>query len=242
MTYPYIDRQAMDKPPLLDELKQSYEIANKVIFEKTEGGYWKVIVSKWDSDSNKKWIEHVQKYTKELNDIFKKKCTDLYKAQMRKYECPWYYKESHCGNNILSVQDYYRHVVYLIRKAYDDAEKIRSEIERIKIARERAMADLGELKQIGRHVYIVKNDIVYDRDFRNAEIRGTKRFDSVKEAEEFWMANEEASILAEARRRLAEEERLSAEAVKAAKRETLIQAAMIRLRSVNAAVKADVVA
>jgi hypothetical protein len=60
-------------------------------------------------------------------------------------------------------------------------------------------------------------------------LRGPRAFTSVAEAEAHWAAVEEAQVVAEARRRLAEEERTRAAAAEAAALEARIQAAMLVL-------------
>jgi hypothetical protein len=120
--------------------------------------------------------------------------------------------------------------------------KIRLASSSNKVECDKAIAELGEFKKLGRVWYLVKSDGIYNinlnisKEFKNVHeintILGDKtRFSSVNEAEEFWIAQEEAEIMAEARRRFEEEERLAAEAAKAAEREARIQAAMARLRS-----------
>jgi hypothetical protein len=61
-------------------------------------------------------------------------------------------------------------------------------------------------------------------------LRGPRAFASTNEAEEHWAAIEEAEIVGEARRRLAEEQRVAAAADAAAAREARIRAAMENLR------------
>jgi hypothetical protein len=147
-----------------------------------------------------------------------------------------------------------------------EAERVRAETESARIATERqsAIADLGEIRKIGKQNYLIKNNEVFQitdvslihghipirRTVRDCylsqmpnitlsqitahlktahqirQLRGSRVFATIEDAEAHWIAVEEAEIIAEARRRLAEEDRLTA----IADREARIREAMQRLR------------
>jgi hypothetical protein len=201
----------------------------------------------------KKWLDYLSAKTKELKDTFEAFCDrkisekpygtygvyDTYKRDINTY--PRYLCHTIDPIGIIRIQSDYSQVSYTAKRAIIENEKIITDWERNKAACELAKTELGETRQIKSHYYFVKNNVVYQKKpspyhhFNNPEailaLRGPKQFDSIEEAEEFWVAREEAQIIAEARRRLAEEERLAAEAAKAAEREARIQAAMTRLHN-----------
>lgn len=155
---------------------------------------------------------------------------------------------------------------------YTKEEQTRRAEETAKTERERMVSEitqtideLGEIRKIGKGLYIVKNGEVFEinsslpfapyiiQSINNprcissyseiisklcggvptpttiAKIRGSRLFASVEEAIARWDANEEAQIIAEARRRIVEEERIAATAEK----EKRIQSAMNKLRTEN---------
>jgi hypothetical protein len=130
-------------------------------------------------------------------------------------------------------------------KSLEEEKVLKYDLElKLKEARE----ELGELKQIGRKKYWVgKDGCVYEEHNHTARTnwghvkigslsfphpnylldqRGKKAFNTMNEAEHYW-------IEIEAKCRIMEQERHAAEAAKTAERERRVQEAMFRLKNTN---------
>ena len=131
----------------------------------------------------------------------------------------------------------YRQMLYEKEQAKKAEEAQRkAEADRAQ-ARAHAFEELGEIRKIGSHNYIVKNGAVFKLLPSPVAIsymptnaipllRGPLRFESIAEAEAFEVSREEACLLAEAKRRLVAEKK----AALTSDREARITSIMEKLR------------
>jgi hypothetical protein len=138
--------------------------------------------------------------------------------------------------NVGAKLGYYRALEFYREKAIKKREEDEAKKAREYKERKLAILERGELSIIGRKSYYVdKYGVVFDVNHPSGypcyhestmtpamimAQRGKHCFNSVREAEMFWGVHEEAKIMAEARRRMAEEDY-----------EARVKAAMARLRS-----------